>query len=115
MYDADIKFFIDRIKQYEKVLGIKSKELFNEDIRVEKLSQYFNRSYPTIKRAILKMNKDYRYKIADINFISKSGIKWLCENCFKQKYIEILEKYKMELTEKYIQAGYIYDNFFEKN
>lgn len=37
------------------------------------------------------------------------------QNCFKQKYLEILEKYKMELTEEYISKGYIYDNFFGKN
>lgn len=115
MYDADIKFFIDRIKQYEQVLKIEYKELFNEDIKVEELNKYFNRSYPTIKRAILKLDKEYRYKIDDINYVSKTGIKWLCENCFKHKYLELLEDYKMELTEKYIQAGYIYDNFFQKN
>lgn len=33
----------------------------------------------------------------------------------KNKYLELLEGYKMELTEMFIQAGYIYDNFFEKN
>lgn len=115
MKDADIKFFMERIKQYEQILGIEFIEFFNEDIRVEDLTQYFNRSYPTIKRALLKMDKDYKYEINGIYFISKKGIKWLCENCFKQKYIELLENYKMELTEKYIQKGYIYDEFFGKN
>lgn len=43
--------------------------------------------------------------------ISKQGIEWLCKNYFKQKYLELLEKYKMELTEKYIEAGYPYDIF----
>ena len=33
----------------------------------------------------------------------------------KNEYLELLEDYKMELTEMFIQAGYIYDNFFEKN
>ena len=36
-------------------------------------------------------------------------------NVFKQKYLELLEKKKMELTEKYIKAGYIYDHFFHRN
>lgn len=44
--------------------------------------------------------------------ISKEGIEWLCKNYFKQKYLKLLEQYKMELTEKYIKAGYPYDNHF---
>lgn len=48
-------------------------------------------------------------------FLSPKGIEGLCENCFKQKYLNILEQYKMKLTELYIQAGYPYDNFFRKN
>ena len=39
----------------------------------------------------------------------------MAKNCFKSKYLELLEKRKMDLTEEYIKAGYIYDNFFEKN
>ena len=60
-------------------------------------------------------NKNYRYKENGKFIISKEGIEWLCKNCFKQKYLEILEQYKMELTELYIKRGYIYDNFFNKN
>ena len=33
----------------------------------------------------------------------------------KQKYLELLEEYKMELTEKYIENGYLYDNFLGIN
>ena len=58
---------------------------------------------------------NYRYKENEKFIISKEGIEWLCKNCFKQKYLEILEQYKMELTELYIANGYIYDNFFNKN
>ena len=43
------------------------------------------------------------------------SIKWICKNVFKQKYLELLEKYKMELTELYIKAGYPYDHFFHRN
>ena len=46
--------------------------------------------------------------------ISSNGIEWLCKNVFNQKYLELLEKYKMELTELYIEKGYIYDEFFGK-
>ena len=47
--------------------------------------------------------------------ISKEGIEWLCKNSFKHKYLELLEKRKMELTEKYIEAGFPYDHFFGGN
>lgn len=118
LIDADIEFFENRIKEYEKLLNINPKSLFNEDIYVKELDSYFNRSKPTIKRAIYKMikaNTSYRYIENNEFVISKEGIKWLSENCFKQKYLELLEQYKMELTEQYIKAGYIYDNFFNLN
>lgn len=47
--------------------------------------------------------------------IPREGVKWSCKNIFKQKYLELLEQYKMELTKKYIEAGYVYDEFFGKN
>jgi len=58
-----------------------------------------------------------KYKFGDNGkvVISYKGVEWLCKNCFKQKYLELLEKYKMELTEMYIEKGYIYDEFFGKN
>lgn len=56
-------------------------------------------------------NGNYRYKKDGKYIISKLGIEWLCKNCFKQKYLELLEDYKMELTQKYMDEGYIYDNF----
>lgn len=118
LIDADIDFFETRIKQYEKLLKLESKDLFDKDIYVKELEEYFNRSTPTIKRAIYKMLKidcNYRYIINGEFIITRKGIEWLCKNCFKQKYLELLEEYKMELTEKYIAAGYIYDNFFNKN
>lgn len=118
LIDADIEFFEKRIKEYEKLLNINPKSLFKEDIYVKELDSYFNRSKPTIKRAIYKMikaNTSYRYIKNNEFVISKEGIKWLSKNCFKQKYLELLEQYKMELTEQYIKAGYIYDNFFNLN
>ena len=118
MHDSDVKFFKDRIKQYEEILNIKEKELFNCDIEVECLDVFFYRKIGTVKKAIQKMikvHKEYRYLVNEKYVVSKEGIKWLCENCFKNKYLELLEDYKMELTEMFIQAGYIYDNFFEKN
>ena len=117
--DADIDFFELRIKQYEEILHLVSKPLFEKDIKKSELNNYFDRGNTTIKKAIIKMNKATDKKFNKIidgeKFISKEGIEWLCKNCFKQKYLEILEQYKMELTELYIEKGYIYDNFFNKN
>lgn len=64
---------------------------------------------------MLKINANFRYIENNEFVITKNGVEWLCKNCFKQKYLELLEQYKMELTEKYIEAGYIYDNFFYLN
>lgn len=41
--------------------------------------------------------------------IINNGIEWLCKNFFKHKYFELLEEYKMELMQMYIQKGYPYD------
>ncbi len=116
--DADIYFFETRIKEYEKILKLNSKNLFNKEIAVDELEKYFNRSKPTVKRAVykmLKVNINYKYTDNGKYIISKEGIEWLCKKCFKQKYLELLEEYKMELTEKYIEAGYLYDYFFGLN
>lgn len=64
---------------------------------------------------MIKENRDYRYKINEEYLVTKEGIEWLCKNCFKYKYLQLLEDYKMELTEKYIKVGYLYDNFLGKN
>lgn len=117
--DADVDFFLLRIKQYQEELNVKNKSLFTKDMAMDELVYFFKRKYRTIEKAVIKMLKStsekYRYKKNNIFFISKEGIEWLCKNCFKQKYLELLEQYKMELTEQYIASGYIYDNFFGKN
>lgn len=118
--DADIDFFEMRIKEYEKLLKIDSVSLWLEDVALLETEKYFNRKLDTIKRAIIKMAKEnlgntFTYYQDNKVFISKKGIEWLCKNLFKQKYLELLENRKMELTEKYIKAGYPYDYFFGKN
>ena len=119
LVDADIDFFLLRIKQYQEELKVQEKDLFNKDMSMDELVLFFQRKYRTIEKAVIKMLKvsdeNYRYKKDGKFIISKEGVEWLCKNCFKQKYLEILEQYKMELTEIYIANGYIYDNFFNKN
>lgn len=118
--DADIDFFECRIKAYEELLKIENNEnWWNEDMNIEQMKEYFNRTESSARKAIKKMCDsgldNYKYLIGDKVVVSKNGIEWICKNIFKQKYLELLEKYKMELTEEYIKQGYIYDEFFGKN
>ncbi|MCI9038403.1 MAG: hypothetical protein HFJ29_00745 [Clostridia bacterium] len=120
LIDADIDFFKLRIKQYEELLKIEHNEnWWNQDMDIKQLSIYFNREDITVRKAIKKMCnsglEEYKFLVDNKVVISSKCIEWICKNIFKQKYIELLEKYKMELTELYIEAGYPYDNFFHKN
>lgn len=120
LIDADVKFFETRIKLYEDFLKVEHNEnWWNEDMDIKQLEKYFNRAESSIRKAIKKMcnNGFSNYKYLDNNkvVISGRGVEWICKNVFKQKYLELLEKYKMELTEKYIEACYIYDHFFHRN
>ena len=120
LIDADVEFFETRIKLYEDFLKVEHNEnWWNEDMDIKQLEKYFNRAESSIRKAIKKMcdNGFSNYKYLDNNkvIISRKGVEWICKNVFKQKYLELLEKYKMELTELYIKAGYPYDHFFHKN
>ena len=118
--DADVDFFEDRIGQYEELLKVEHHEnWWNEDMNIKQLCNYFNRKENTIRKAIKKMCtngfEQYKFLVDGKIVISGKGVEWICKNVFKQKYLELLEKYKMELTEKYIKAGYHYDHFFGRN
>ncbi len=118
--DADVDFFEDRIGQYEELLKVEHHEnWWNEDMNIKQLCNYFNRKENTIRKAIKKMCtngfEQYKFLVDGKVVIASKGVEWICKNVFKQKYLELLEKYKMELTEKYIKAGYPYDIFFGRN
>ncbi len=120
LIDADIDFFKLRIKQYEELLKIEHNEnWWIENMDIKQLCRYFDREDITVRKAIKKMCDsglgEYKLLIKNKVVISSKGVEWICKNVFKQKYLELLEKYKMELTELYIKAGYPYDNFFCKN
>ena len=120
LIDADVEFFETRIKVYEHFFKVGHNENWcNEDMDIKQLERYFNRAESSIRKAIKKMcdNDFSNYKYLDNNkvIISRKGVEWICKNVFKQKYLELLEKYKMELTELYIKAGYPYDHFFHRN
>ena len=86
---------------------------------INQLCKYFNRKEITIRKAIKRMCDNgfgkYKFLINNKVVISSNGIEWLCKNVFKKKYLELLEKYKMKLTELDIEKGYIYDEFFWRN
>ena len=120
LIDADIDFFKLRIKQYEELLKIEHNEnWWIENMDIKQLCRYFDREDITVRKAIKKMCDsglgEYKLLIKNKVVISSKGVEWICKNVFKQKYLELLEKYKMELTKLYIKAGYPYDNFFCKN
>ena len=120
LIDADVDFFEGRIKQYEELLKINHEENWgNEDMDIKQLCEYFDRKDITVRKAVKKMCdngfEQYKFLVDGKVVISSKGVEWICKNVFKQKYLELLEKKKMELTEKYIKAGYIYDHFFHRN
>lgn len=120
LIDADVDFFKTRIKLYEEFLKLEHNEnWWNEDMNIKQLCKYFDRKDITVRKAIKKICdyglSEYKFLINNKVVISKEAVEWICKNVFKQKYLELLEKHKMELTEKYIKAGYIYDNFFWRN
>lgn len=114
LIDADVDFFEDRIRQYEELLKIEHNEnWWNKDMNIKQLCNYFNKKDVTVRQAIKKMKsvglEKYKSLIDNKVVIASNGVKWLCKNIFKQKYLDLLEKRKMELTEKYIELGYPYD------
>ena len=86
---------------------------------IKQLCKYFDRKEITVRKTIKKMCDsglgEYKFLINNKVVISSKGIEWLIKNVFKKKYLKLLEKYKMELTELYIERGYVYDEFFGRN
>ncbi len=80
--------------------------------------KYFNKKDITVRKAMKKCDSGFEERKFLVNnkiVIAKEGVKWICKNVFKQKYLKLLEKYKMELTELYTEVGYHYDDFSHKN
>lgn len=120
LLDADIEFFENRIKQYEELLKVHfDKNWWSEDMDIEQLEKYLKKKESSIRKSIKKMCdtgfEEYRLYVNGKVVISSNGVEWICKNIFKEKYLQLLEEYKMELTELYIESGYPYDEFFCKN
>ncbi len=120
LLDADIKFFEDRIRQYEELLKVHfDKNWWNENMDAEQLEKYFEKKESSVRKSIKKMCNNglekYKSYVDGKIVISSNGVEWICKNVFKEKYLKMLEECKMRLTELYIEADYPYDNFCGKN
>lgn len=122
--DKDIKWFKNRIIWYQNQFDKNNIDYpefsFNVDTMNKiQLSRYFDKSISTIENALRMYekntsSKDRCYKDGKLQ-VQSSAVIWLIENQFKYKYIEILEAYKMELTEIFKANGGYYDNYFGRN
>ena len=74
----------------------------DKDRDIKHLCECFDGKDITIRKTIKKMCdssfKEYKFLVNDRVVISSKGVEWICKNVFKQKYLELLEKYKMKLT-----------------
>lgn len=112
--DIDIEWFEKRIEWYEKQLiknnvKIQSAGIVFSDMTQKEAAAFFDRSESTIRKYTQDLRRQH---INGECFFSKQEIEWLCKNKFKNTYLKLLEKYKMELTEVFISNGGIYDNFY---
>lgn len=122
--DKDIEWFENRICWYQnsfKNAGIEYPKMnFQlEPMTKKELAKFFGRKNTSIKYAIsdiekFKNSKDRIYINGKL-YLSVPEIEWLLKNKFKNKYLELLEKYKMQLTELAIANGSYYDNYFGRN
>lgn len=122
--DKDIRWFEERVKWYIDTLEKNNIEYPQIDYHLKpmtkrELTKYFDRSLSSIQQAIMEMeqitnckNRVYNNGTLQIN---EEQIKWLLKNKFKTKYLQLLEEYKMVLTEIFKANGGYYDNYFDRN
>ena len=81
----------------------------------------FNKSSSTIKKKITEYEKQIssqykrQYNDEGLLILDKEILEWMIKEKFKQKYLELLEVYKMQLTEIFKNNGGLYDNYFYRN
>ena len=81
-------------------------------IVTELLLDVEERVYPVGRLDMRSGNENYKFYENNKTIISSQGVEWLCKNVFKHKYLEMLEDYKMNVTDQFVRAGYYYDNYF---
>lgn len=122
--DKDIKWFENRIIWYQSQFNKNNIDYTEFKFNINtmnkiQLCQYFDRSISTIENALRRyeatiVSKNRYYENGKLK-VGEDAIIWLTKNQFKDKYIELLESYKMELTEIFKVNGGHYDDFFGRN
>lgn len=124
--DKDIEWFKTRIEFYKNNLKKNKIEFPEFDFNVKKMnvsqtSLFFNKSNSTIKKTLIEYEKNIsteykrQYNKDGLLILDEEILKWMIEEKFKQKYLELLERYKMQLTEIFKNNGGLYDNYFYRN
>lgn len=122
--DKDIKWFEERIKWYINTLEKNNITYPKIDYHLHpmskrELTKYFNKSFASVQAAIIEMEKVTNYKNRryenGILLIDDLQIEWLLKNKYRTKYLQLLEEYKMVLTEIFKANGGYYDNYFNRN
>ena len=124
LIDKDVVWFRNRIQWYqqqfdENNIEYPKFELKINDMTKKELSIYMNKSVSTIENGLRDYEKATgenirKYEDGELK-ISESAIEWLIKNKYKNKYLQLLEDYKMLLTEIYKKNGGYYDNFLGRN
>ena len=105
---AEIIFVEKNIERLEQELKIKREPIPYRSMNIKELSLYFKKSTRSIFSSIKKL------KLVDSNAVSTTkkktvvsaeGVKWIEQNCYKEKYIEDLYEYKRFLQE--IKRGWV--------
>lgn len=124
LIDKDIEWFKNRIIWYQNQFEKNKIKYPKFDLQItemdkKELSKYFDKAIRTIENGIREYEKTQNMKCRNYNEgklkISEAAIEWLLKNKFKNKYIELLENYKMKLTEIFKANGGYYDNYFDRN
>lgn len=99
---AEIEFVKGNIKRLEQELKIKREPISYRAMNIKELAFYFGKS----KRSIFSAIKKLRFFIPGAvsattkkTVVSADGVKWIEQNCYKEKYIEDLYEYKRLLQE----------------
>ena len=124
LIDKDLMWFKNRIHWYQQQFDNNNIEYPKfqfkiNDMTKKELSIYINRSISAIENGLRDYEKDTgenirKYENGELK-INKAAIEWMIKNKFKNKYLQLLEDYKMLLTEIYKKNGGYYDNFLGRN
>ena len=124
LIDKDLIWFKNRIQWYQQQFDKNNIEYTKFELKIndmtkKELSIYLNKSVSTIENGLRDYEKATgenirKYEDGELK-ISEFTIEWLIKNKYKNKYLQLLEDYKMLLTEIYKKNGGYYDNFLGRN